>query len=124
MGYICRYAATANVGFTATASGGRTRYLGLGQEGARLSARASAGGGKPVTAKHPVVVENPPSIAFRQAVDDYISAHQAMLRNAKHRQQWCNTLDTYATPLMGMPGDGFEAARQDRDGPGLLQRGS
>ena len=31
----------------------------------------------------------------------YIDAHEAGWRNAKHAQQWRNTLDTYAYPLMG-----------------------
>ena len=36
-------------------------------------------------------------------MDDFISAHQAAWRNAKHRQQWRNTLDTYGKRLMDMP---------------------
>src|SRR5439155_21774902 len=30
-----------------------------------------------------------------------IAAHQASWRNAKHRQQWSNTLTTYAFPTLG-----------------------
>ena len=33
--------------------------------------------------------------------DAYIAAHEASWRNAKHRQQWRNTLDTYADPILG-----------------------
>ena len=31
----------------------------------------------------------------------YVDAHEAGWRNAKHAQQWRNTLDTYAYPLIG-----------------------
>ena len=33
--------------------------------------------------------------------DAYIAAHEPSWRNAKHRQQWRNTLDTYAGPVLG-----------------------
>ena len=35
---------------------------------------------------------------YRQA---YIKSHEAGWRNRKHRQQWQNTLDTYAFPIFG-----------------------
>jgi integrase len=38
---------------------------------------------------------------FAQVADAYIAAHAASWRNAKHRQQWRNTLDTYARPVLG-----------------------
>jgi integrase len=38
---------------------------------------------------------------FREVADAYIAAHEASWRNAKHRQQWSNTLDTYAFPILG-----------------------
>lgn len=94
-------------------AGGRTRYLGLGgypetslagARKARDSAREKVrAGGDPIADKRPAVSEKPITITFRQAVDDYISAHEAAWRNPKHRQQWRNTLDTYAKPLMDMP---------------------
>jgi Arm DNA-binding domain len=31
----------------------------------------------------------------------YIDAHKASWKNAKHRDQWCNTLKTYASPVFG-----------------------
>lgn len=33
---------------------------------------------------------------FSEVADAYIAAHEASWRKAKHRQQWRNTLDTYA----------------------------
>jgi integrase len=38
---------------------------------------------------------------FDQCRDAYIAAHRAGWRNPKHRQQWTNTLATYATPMFG-----------------------
>ena len=38
---------------------------------------------------------------FDECRDAYIAAHQAGWRNAKHRVQWVNTLDTYASPVFG-----------------------
>jgi integrase len=38
---------------------------------------------------------------FQQCAEDHIAAHQATWRNAKHRQQWTNTLKTYAYPIIG-----------------------
>jgi len=39
--------------------------------------------------------------SFRDVADLYLSSHDAGWRNAKHRQQWRNTLATYAYPHMG-----------------------
>lgn len=98
--------------------GGRTRYLGLGgypdtslaaARRARDSAREKIrAGGDPIADKRPVATEQPTVVTFREAVDDYISAHQVMWRNPKHRQQWRNTLDTYAQRLMDLPADAVD----------------
>lgn len=40
-------------------------------------------------------------MTFRDVAAAYITAHEASWRNAKHRQQWSNTLDTYAHPILG-----------------------
>ena len=40
-------------------------------------------------------------ITFEKASRDYIAAHSAGWRNAKHAQQWENTLSTYAFPIIG-----------------------
>jgi integrase len=40
-------------------------------------------------------------ITFKQAALGYIAAHETGWRNAKHAQQWRNTLETYAYPLIG-----------------------
>ena len=41
------------------------------------------------------------AITFRAVAQFYLDAHEHGWRNAKHRQQWQKTLDTYAMPHMG-----------------------
>lgn len=41
------------------------------------------------------------SILFSKAADQYIDAHKSAWKNAKHIDQWRNTLDTYAYPIIG-----------------------
>ncbi len=38
---------------------------------------------------------------FGEVAIDYLAAHEAHWRNAKHRQQWRNSLDTYVAPVIG-----------------------
>jgi hypothetical protein len=38
---------------------------------------------------------------FRECAEKYIAAHSKGWRNGKHRQQWANTLETYAYPVLG-----------------------
>ena len=41
------------------------------------------------------------AMTFRDVAEAYIAAHEASWRNAKHRQQWTNTLEAYAFPVLG-----------------------
>jgi integrase len=41
------------------------------------------------------------AVTFTEAADRYIEAHGAAWRNAKHRDQWANTLRDYAAPHFG-----------------------
>jgi integrase len=41
------------------------------------------------------------TVTFKDVALDYIDGHSAGWRNAKHRQQWENTLVTYAFPVIG-----------------------
>jgi integrase len=41
------------------------------------------------------------AITFRTVTERYLKAHDKSWRNAKHRMQWRNTLDTYAHPHLG-----------------------
>lgn len=38
---------------------------------------------------------------FDECVEAYLRAHADSWKNAKHRQQWRNTLDSYASPVFG-----------------------
>ena len=40
-------------------------------------------------------------VTFRECAERYIASHQAAWRNPKHRQQWGNTLASYAYPVFG-----------------------
>jgi len=40
-------------------------------------------------------------ITFKTVAEDYVAANQDSWRNAKHRQQWQNTLATYVYPVIG-----------------------
>jgi len=41
------------------------------------------------------------AMTFNQCVDAYLDAHNESWSNPKHRQQWRNTLTTYARPVIG-----------------------
>lgn len=41
------------------------------------------------------------ALTFSQAAKQYIDTHEASWRNAKHAQQWRNTIQNYATPVIG-----------------------
>ncbi len=41
------------------------------------------------------------AVTFSDAAREYIHAHKAGWKNAKHAQQWENTLTTYAAPVIG-----------------------
>ena len=41
------------------------------------------------------------ALTFRQCATAYMAAHEAGWKNAKHAQQWANTLDQYAYPIFG-----------------------
>jgi len=40
-------------------------------------------------------------MTFDQCAEAYVSAHKAGWKNAKHADQWTNTLSTYASPIFG-----------------------
>ncbi|WP_037296231.1 site-specific integrase [Roseobacter sp. AzwK-3b] len=40
-------------------------------------------------------------VTFQEAASDYLSAREGTWRNAKHRQQWHNTLRDYVFPVIG-----------------------
>lgn len=45
--------------------------------------------------------ETAKAVTFKTVAADYIAAHRSGWKNAKHAQQWENTLKTYAAPIIG-----------------------
>jgi len=97
------------------ARGGRTRYMGLGSLNAvSLSeARTRAAEARRLTSAgiDPIGeregqraarrAEAARQVTFQDAAEAFIRAHKAGWRNAKHADQWRNTLATYAYPVIG-----------------------
>ncbi len=96
---------------------GRERVMGLGPvDGASLAdARQAASAARALLRQgtdpieHRVAARKAAAAAtakaaantFRSVAEDYLAAHSAAWRNAKHRAQWGSTLATYAYPVMG-----------------------
>jgi len=62
-----------------------------------------AGGTDPITARDAERarqrLQQARGVTWAKAVDQFLAAHEATWRNAKHRQQWRNTLTAYASPV-------------------------
>ncbi len=94
---------------------GRRRDMGLGAypsvtlADAKVAARAAraklAQGIDPINAAHAarstLQAEQLSSITFSQGATKYIESHEHGWRNAKHAQQWRNTIETFANPVIG-----------------------
>jgi len=48
-----------------------------------------------------LLLEAAKSKTFDECRDGFLTAHESSWRNPKHRSQWTNTLNTYATPVFG-----------------------
>jgi integrase len=94
---------------------GRARKMGLGpfpivslleaRQGAFQGRRALFDGIDPIDARKAAraaaLAEAAKALNFRECSKAYIGAHQLSWRNEKHRDQWSNTLDRYAFPIIG-----------------------
>lgn len=94
---------------------GKRRDMGLGgfpavlladaRRRARETREAIDRGSDPISerraAKAALRAEAAKHVTFREAAKSYIATHEAGWKNAKHRQQWENTLSTYAYPKLG-----------------------
>lgn len=52
-------------------------------------------------ARSALIAAQAKALTFKEASEAFIEAQEAGWRNAKHGQQWRNTLETYAYPVMG-----------------------
>ena len=96
---------------------GRARQMGLGGlhtislAEARIRARAARqlllDGEDPIEVKRrkrdEAKAEGSERMLFRDAVARFLEVHEHTWKNAKHRQQWANTLKDYANPLSVRP---------------------
>jgi hypothetical protein len=94
---------------------GRARQMGLGpvdivsladaREKARDCRKLLLDGVDPIETRKAKRMKARPEAAqgmtFKQCAERLIASHEAGWRNAKHRQQWRNTLKTYAYPVLG-----------------------
>ena len=94
---------------------GRTRYMGLGpldvvglgeaREKALAARKVLHVGGDPIAAREAERAQRQlqaaKAMTFDACVAGYLDAHRASWKNPKHRQQWENTLATYASPVIG-----------------------
>lgn len=94
---------------------GKARHMGLGsvndftlkeaRERARLARQQVSDGIDPIEARKEKFAslrsEDAKRITFAEAAKRYIKAHAAGWKNAKHADQWANTLTTYAHPVIG-----------------------
>lgn len=95
--------------------GGKKRDLGLGRypdvtlADAKQAARAARAklleGIDPISERQAtrskLIAEQASAITFSQAAKSYIATHEKTWRNAKHAQQWSNTIEVYANPIIG-----------------------
>ena len=109
--------------------GGKRRDMGLGGfpdvtlAGAHEAARAARAkvkqGIDPIhenkAAKSALAAARATERTFKACAAEYIAAHEAGWRNAKHGQQWANTLEKYAFPVIG------EMLVRDVDTPAILK---
>jgi integrase len=79
--------------------------VGEAREKAKAARKALLDGADPIDAKRQAIarkrLQDARRITFKAAAERMISSHEAAWQNAKHRQQWSNTLSSYAYPIIG-----------------------
>jgi integrase len=95
--------------------GGKRRDMGLGgypdvtlaaaREAARAARAKLSQGVDPIQdireRRSALIAAQASAITFAKAAEAYIAAHEAGWKNSKHGQQWRNTIQTYANPIVG-----------------------
>lgn len=121
-GLRLRVTANANTGelrkswvLRVTVKGGPVREIGLGsaddiplveaRERATRARKLARDGVDPIAARDAEraerALEAARAMTFQQCAEALIASHEAGWKNAKHRQQWTNTLKTYVYPVFG-----------------------
>ena len=104
---------------------GRAREMGLGsphtftlkeaRERARLCRQLVADGLDPIEERRRrregARAETSGQMLFKDAVAKFLEVHQNTWKNAKHKQQWANTLRDYAKPLRDRPISAIDGAQ-------------
>jgi integrase len=93
---------------------GKARWMGLGafadvslaeaREAATAARKQVRAGNDPIAARKAEMDAKRSALSlhtFKEVAAAYVAAHEASWRNEKHRQQWRNTLATYADPVLG-----------------------
>ncbi len=95
--------------------GGKRRDMGLGgypdvtlaaaKEAARAARAKLAQGVDPIqeaqAKRSALIAAQATATSFSRAAEQFVEAHEASWKNAKHAQQWRNTIQTYASPTIG-----------------------
>lgn len=95
--------------------GGVRRDMGLGsfddvslanaREAARAARAKIVAGSDPIqqrkAARSALVAEMATALTFSECATKYMEAHESGWRNPKHAQQWRNTIESYANPVIG-----------------------
>jgi integrase len=93
---------------------GRRREMGLGsaesmdladaREAARIARKQASAGVDPIEARASARAQAAASragvMSFRRCAEAYLAAHASTWKNAKHREQWRSTLETFAYPVL------------------------
>lgn len=85
---------------------GPIRTIGLAEARSRAldCRRLLLDGIDPIESRNASRLTNAPAtdgVTFQHCAEKYIEAHKASWKNAKHVDQWTNTLTTYAAPIFG-----------------------
>jgi integrase len=79
--------------------------LSQAREMARIARAKIRAGVDPIeearAARSALIAARMSAVSFSKATEQYLEAHEAAWSNPKHRQQWENTLTTYAGPKIG-----------------------
>lgn len=80
-------------------------YLNVGLKAARDKAQeqreALGRGDDPMAQRWAAKAAAASKLTFSQCAEKYIAAHKDGWKNVKHAEQWTNTLETYAAPIIG-----------------------